>query len=71
MILCTQNVAATSFFIHRAEILISSRDEIKRCIAAKMENCRGIFWEDCFANIVVEIVWGVQHYFGIALLVGL
>ena len=38
MILCTQNVAATSFFIHRAEILISSRDEIKRCIAAKKEN---------------------------------
>ena len=67
----TLSVAATSFFIHRAEILISSRDEIKRCIAAKMENCRGIFWEDYFANIVVEIVWGVQHYFGIALLVGL
>ena len=38
MILFTQNVAATSFFIHRAEILISSRDEIKRCIAAKKEN---------------------------------
>ena len=37
----TPSVAATSFFIHRVEILISSRDEIKRCIAAKMENCRG------------------------------
>ena len=42
MILCTQNVAATSFFIHRAEILISSRDEIKRCIAAKRRICGGI-----------------------------
>ena len=34
----TLSVAATSFFIHRAEILISPRDEIKRCIAAKRMN---------------------------------
>ena len=38
----TLSVAATSFFIHRAEILISSRDEIKRCIAAKRRICGGI-----------------------------
>ena len=67
----TPQVAATSFFIHRAEILISSQDEIKRCIAAKRENCLGIFWEGCIANIGVEIVLGfwVRNFIGIALLV--
>ena len=50
MILCTQNLAATSFFIHRAEILISSRDEMKRCIAAKRENVERRLWGDIVCN---------------------
>ena len=46
--------------------MISSRDEIKRCIAAKRENCLGIFWEGCIANISVEIVLGfwVRNFIG-------
>ena len=58
MILCTQNLAATSFFIHRAEILISSRDEMKRCIAAKRENCWGNFGDVVLRIYVWKLYWG-------------